>query len=58
MQIVWHKKSSEERVFTIIFLVSMELLLQATVSAIYLGWDGGYQNFCFIIFATSFLNIY
>jgi len=58
IEVLWRKKDSGENVFTFMFLVILELLFQCAVSAIYIGWEGGYQNFCFIVFTTSFLNIY
>ncbi len=58
LQIVWLKKKTWNRFFSITFLIVIELLVQVTVSAFYLGWDAGFQNFCFITFTVSFLNIY
>lgn len=56
--LVWVKKKDENRVFSLVFAFAIHLLLQAAVSSFYMGWDAGFQNYCFIIFISSFLYIY
>lgn len=58
MQLYWNKHKTTSRLFTIIFLCVMELLLQVSIAGYYLGWGAGFQNFCFITFTVSFLNIF
>ncbi|MCF0242436.1 MAG: GGDEF domain-containing protein [Treponema sp.] len=56
IEITTKKHEDEKRSIIILFLIMNGLLFQATVSGIYLGWEAGFQNFCFVTIVASFLH--
>lgn len=56
--IIWVKKKDEDIIFSMIFAFAVHLLIQATIASFYLGWNAGFQNYCFIVFPSSFLYVY
>ncbi|MCQ2585254.1 MAG: GGDEF domain-containing protein [Treponema sp.] len=58
LQLIWIKNQHKNIIFCIVFSCAIHLLIQITVAAFYMGWNAGFQNYCFMIFASSFLYIH